>query len=664
MHDRIATPPAASTAVAHAATSDAAPPDRDLIVAWRYRRDESAFARLAARHAGFCAAVARRQLAGLPGSADLAEDAAQAAMVVLARRPAEAARVASVRGWLHRVVVLTCRAQRRDLGRRHRRERSAAVPERAVPTPERWADEELSRLAARDREVLALRYLDGLPLAQVAARLNLTAPAAKQRSRRALDRLARRLRCRDLLPAAALSALAATAADGATLAPVAATAASAAPLALSPAPGVLTLAQETLTMMKLAAAKSIAATAAAVTLTVGLPAGVVVGVALAQDAPTPVAAPAAVPAIPAPAPEPAPEPATDADTQAARDHSGVNLFQIGQSSFLYSNENRQALPPDLGTLARGETMLPPTYFANPRRGGSVPADVAAADREAQARWIAGNGDYVWVGEGINFGKIGLDRADILIAYERPADLRDGVNVLFATGGVRFLPFAELSAAFDRANAARKSLNLPPLDAPPEATQAALDAAAVANSPYLGLPARVFANAIVSASNLRRTGLGAADYASRHGGAFPPDLASLQRMDPAGPGELFAGTGDLAPADFVNPRDPTPVPPDIAAADRAAQAAWVADHAGYVWVGDGHTTVIGGKQIQAVIKAEILAYEKPAGLSYGVNVLYADGRVDFVKWERLVTVFQLDNAVRRRLGLPAIAVPPEANTVER
>ena len=200
--------------------SDPPPPgDRDLLVAWRDRRDEVAFGRLVARHAGFAVAVARRQLAGLPGADTMAEDAGQAAMVVLARRASEAARHASVRGWLHRVVVLTCGAQRRDLARRRRHERAAGATRLAlggsadgraagagaagVGAAERWADEELSRLAARDREVLALRYLDGLPIASVAARLGVSPDAAKQRARRALGRLARRLRRRDLIPALA-----------------------------------------------------------------------------------------------------------------------------------------------------------------------------------------------------------------------------------------------------------------------------------------------------------------------------------------------------------------------------------------------------------------------------------------------------------------------------
>jgi len=47
----------------------------------------------------------------------------------------------------------------------------------------------LARLRDRDREVLALRYLEELPFAQVAARMNVSESAAKVRCHRALTRL-------------------------------------------------------------------------------------------------------------------------------------------------------------------------------------------------------------------------------------------------------------------------------------------------------------------------------------------------------------------------------------------------------------------------------------------------------------------------------------------
>jgi len=47
----------------------------------------------------------------------------------------------------------------------------------------------LSRLSERDREVVALRFFDELPFAQVADRMNISESAAKVRCHRALSRL-------------------------------------------------------------------------------------------------------------------------------------------------------------------------------------------------------------------------------------------------------------------------------------------------------------------------------------------------------------------------------------------------------------------------------------------------------------------------------------------
>lgn len=47
----------------------------------------------------------------------------------------------------------------------------------------------LSRLSPRDREVVAMRFLDELPFAQVAARMNISESAAKVRCHRAMSRL-------------------------------------------------------------------------------------------------------------------------------------------------------------------------------------------------------------------------------------------------------------------------------------------------------------------------------------------------------------------------------------------------------------------------------------------------------------------------------------------
>ncbi len=103
--------------------------------------------------------------------------------------------------WLYRIAW---REGLRQAEKERREDGRTAPLEIAVRTPD-GAEDQLStlerketadrvraalhRLSDRDREVLALRYLEELPVAEVAERLNISATAAKVRSHRALTRL-------------------------------------------------------------------------------------------------------------------------------------------------------------------------------------------------------------------------------------------------------------------------------------------------------------------------------------------------------------------------------------------------------------------------------------------------------------------------------------------
>ena len=98
----------------------------------------------------------------------------------------------AVDAYARRTLVNTCFR----MGRRRARELSTAQPpDTAVgdPAGERAerADllEALSWLSARDRAVLALRFLDDLPVAEVAAVLELPEGTVKSQTSRALERL-------------------------------------------------------------------------------------------------------------------------------------------------------------------------------------------------------------------------------------------------------------------------------------------------------------------------------------------------------------------------------------------------------------------------------------------------------------------------------------------
>ncbi len=122
-------------------------------------------------------------------------------------------------------------------------------------------------------------------------------------------------------------------------------------------------------------------------------------------------------------------------------------------------------------------------------------------------------------------------------------------------------------------------------------------------------AREQANRVKSASNLRQIGLAGLMYANAQNGKFPQDL-----------GALFE-TQDLSPVVFVNPSTKTELPPDFGNLTKPQQKKWIDDNSDYMWLGAGKSST-GGADV-------VIACEKPEGSTVGLNMLFADGHVDFV-----------------------------------
>ena len=98
------------------------------------------------------------------------------------------------------------------------------------------------------------------------------------------------------------------------------------------------------------------------------------------------------------------------------------------------------------------------------------------------------------------------------------------------------------------------------------------------------------------------------FANENKGKFPKDIGQL----PA--------TQELTADVFINPRKGSAAPPPDAMEGEAA-AAWVQQNSDYAYVGAGKD--------YRMTQDEVLAYEKPEGLSDGINILFGDGHVEFL-----------------------------------
>ena len=170
---------------------------------------EAAFASLVERHGPMVLRVSRRLL---PDPND-AEDAAQAAFLLLARRADSIRRRDSVASWLHGVTLRVSKKARSASSRRRLLERRAAehsprppsAPEPGDALESPWADlhAELDRLPDSLRAPIVLCYLEGQTNEQAADALRVPLRTLRRRLAQGRDRLRRRLSRADAAPLAA-----------------------------------------------------------------------------------------------------------------------------------------------------------------------------------------------------------------------------------------------------------------------------------------------------------------------------------------------------------------------------------------------------------------------------------------------------------------------------
>ncbi len=169
--------------------------DGELLGRFIEHRDGDAFAALVRRHAAMVWGVCRRLLHHHD-----AEDAFQAAFIVLVRKAASVVPREMVANWLYGVAHQAALQARRTAARRAAREKQVtAMPEPAVagqdPCPDLrpLLDQELSRLPDKYRAVIVLCDLEGKARKEVARQLGCPEGTVGSRLARARAMLARRL---------------------------------------------------------------------------------------------------------------------------------------------------------------------------------------------------------------------------------------------------------------------------------------------------------------------------------------------------------------------------------------------------------------------------------------------------------------------------------------
>jgi RNA polymerase sigma factor (sigma-70 family) len=188
--------------------------DSELLAECAASGSEAVLAELAARHAPMVYRTCVRVL----GDPHRAEDASQAAFVVLVRRAAKLRGEGRLAAWLHRVARNVALRALRDEALRARREKEAGM-ERAAredrsaaggagPEVAGLLDRELDALPAAQRQAIALRYLEGRSAGEAAEVAGCPEGTLRRRAHDGLERLRRRLAGRGApLETAALAGL-------------------------------------------------------------------------------------------------------------------------------------------------------------------------------------------------------------------------------------------------------------------------------------------------------------------------------------------------------------------------------------------------------------------------------------------------------------------------
>ena len=187
-----------------------APPeisDVRLLEAWVRHQRQADFTEIVRRHLGLVRGIARRQL-----DQDCSEDIAQQVFAILARKASSLSSLRSLGAWLHQVTLLECRRAVRSRIRERRNQEAAmqnlTIADARDPLVEAlpYLDAAIAGLSESDRELILLRYNEGLTFSQAAKLTGRKEAALRQQASRAVEKLSGMLRRRGVcVPAATLT---------------------------------------------------------------------------------------------------------------------------------------------------------------------------------------------------------------------------------------------------------------------------------------------------------------------------------------------------------------------------------------------------------------------------------------------------------------------------
>jgi uncharacterized protein (TIGR03435 family) len=179
-------------------TAAKTPDDRELLEAFIRDNSETAFRCLVERHARWMFAAAFRQLR----DRQLAEDAAQAAFIILLQKAKAMPSNAKFSSWLFSSLQFTVKNLQRARRRRHFHELRAAVEQNlnhisnSSPAHDDLTDRldnAVASLSSTNRATILLRFYQNLPFDQIGRSLGISEAAARKRTHRAIHALRQKL---------------------------------------------------------------------------------------------------------------------------------------------------------------------------------------------------------------------------------------------------------------------------------------------------------------------------------------------------------------------------------------------------------------------------------------------------------------------------------------